>query len=260
MQHNFLVNDEKRKDLNPVSFGYEKCAKGHSHGPTVRPYWLIHFVESGNGVFKIGNNQYSLSENELFVIPPEVETFYQADMNTPWSYTWIGFTAPCGLPADLPDILFVPEGRQIFEDMKKCTKFKNGRTSYLCARLWDLFAVISDAENSTIDYVDNALDCIHAEYMTNLTVEKIAARLNIDRTYFSTLFKSKIGLSPKQYLTRHRMHTAAALFKNNKLSVATVSSYVGYPDPFTFSKSFKRFFGVSPTQYVAKMIDNQPQI
>lgn len=252
MQHNYFVNDEKRRGLNPLLFGHEDCVSGHMHGPAIRPYWLIHYIEEGKGLFRIGEREYSLSKNDMFVIPPDVETFYQADKTCPWVYTWIGFTVDDKLPSPLPDTLHLPEAAEIFREMKNCIRFKNGRGAYLCARLWDLFAIISDSENSVIDYVDSAVDWIHAEYMTNLTVEKIAARLNIDRTYFSVIFKAKTGFSPKKYITNHRMHTAATLLAQNHLSVTTVSSYVGYPDPFTFSKSFKRFFGMSPTEYIAK--------
>jgi len=255
MQHNYFVKDEKRKGLNPILFGHEDCTSGHLHGPAVRPFWLIHYIESGKGIFRIGGNEYSLTKNDMFIIPPGVETFYQADKLDPWVYTWIGFTTDDGPPYPLPDTLNIPEAAEIFREMKSCTRFKNGRGSYLCARLWDLFAIISDSENSAVDYVDSALDWIYAEYMTNLTVEKIASRLNIDRTYFSVIFKEKTGLSPKQYITTRRMNTAASLLAKSHLSVTTVSSYVGYTDPFTFSKSFKRFFGMSPTEYLAKAVD-----
>lgn len=250
MQHNFIVNDEKRPDINPIYFGYEDCEHGHSHGPSIRPYYLIHFIQSGKGIFKIEDREYSLSENQLFVISPGAKTFYQADKKDPWKYIWIGFTADNGLPTDLPDTLTLPEAKSIFSEMKKCASFKNGRSAYLCARLWDLLAIVSDAEDNSINYVDAALDCIHAEYMTNLTVEKIAARLNIDRTYFSTLFKSKTGLSPKKYIIRHRMNQAASLLIKSSVSVSTVAHYVGYSDVFTFSKRFKQFYGVSPSEYI----------
>lgn len=254
MQYNFIVNDEKRPDINPVIFGHEDCPENHSHGPAVRPHWLIHYIQDGKGIFRINDKEYSLSKNDMFIIPPNVETFYQADKNEPWKYIWIGFSVAGKLPTALPDTLKIPEAEPIFTDMKKCIAFKNGRSAYLCARIWDLFALISDKEDSSIDYVDNALDCIHTEYMTNLTVEKIAARLNIDRTYFSTLFKEKTGISPKKYLTRHRMHTAAALLRNNSLSVSTIASYVGYSDVFTFSKRFKEYFGVSPSGYIVNYL------
>jgi len=52
--------------------------------------------------------------------------------------------------------------------------------AYPTARLWDLFVLIKDKEeNKSNDYVQKSLDCIYAEYMYDITVEKIVKRLSI---------------------------------------------------------------------------------
>ena len=85
--------------------------------------------------------------------------------------------------------------------------------------------------------------------MNGITVEEIAKKLNLDRTYFSTLFKRKTGVSPKQYLLDYRMSIAASLILKNDITVSVAAYSVGYSDIFTFSKMFKKHFGVSPKEY-----------
>ena len=97
-----------------------------------------------------------------------------------------------------------------------------------------------------------ALDCIHSEYVEPITVETIAHRLGLNRSYFSTLFKSRIGISPKRYLFEHRMRIAATLLTEEKTSVSVTANSVGYSDIFNFSKMFKQFYGVSPAEYARK--------
>lgn len=126
----------------------------------------------------------------------------------------------------------------------------NGRTEYLLARLWDLFVLISDKENKKDDYIERAIDCIHSEYMNGITVSELAQRLNLDRKYFSTLFKRKMGISPMEYLLSYRMNTALYLIKDKGVSVTVAANSVGYSDIYNFSKMFKRFFGKSPTAYI----------
>ncbi len=249
MKHTVIISDKKYNDLNPVQFGYEKCVSGHSYGPAIRTHWLIHYVVSGFGIFRINGNQYRIRPGEMFIIPPFVETYYEADIANPWNYIWIGFTTDSGIADTLPHTLKLSEAGEIFNAMKSCEDYSDGRSAYLSARLWDLFALIMGKNGQRNDYVKDALDCIHSEYMKGITIEEIASRLNLDRTYFYAIFKRKVGISPKQYLLSHRMNIAASLINDQKVSVSIAAYSVGYTDIFSFSKMFKKHFGVSPTQY-----------
>ncbi len=248
---NVLISYEGYKGLNPMQFGYQDCEPRHSYGPAVRTHWLLHFVVSGFGYFTIKNKTYKISPGEIFVIPPYIETYYEADKEHPWHCIWIGLTADGALPIPLAEKLRCPEALSVFNDMKNCTEFSAGRSAFLCARLWDLFALFAGRETPREDYIKKALDCIHSEYMNHITVKEIADRLNFDRTYFSVLFKKTVGISPKQYLSDFRLNTAAALLAKQKVTVSVAAMSVGYSDIYTFSKMFKQHFGVSPKEYRA---------
>ncbi len=248
-----IVNDLNYEGLNPVQFGFENCEKSHSFGPAIRTHWLIHYVVSGYGTFKIKDKEYRLGAGEMFIIPPYVETYYEADSKNPWEYIWVGFTAGETLPIPLPDIIRCPEAFHIFTSMKNSKNFTNGRSAYLSSKLWELFALLLDNEIEKTDYIQTALDCIHSEYMKPITIEDIANRLNLDRRYFSHLFKKKTGISPKEYLLNYRMNIASSLLLSGGVSVTVASCSVGYSDVFQFSKMFKRHFGFSPTMYIKQM-------
>lgn len=247
------VIDKNFPYINPVQFGYRDCFPSHFCGPMVRKYWLIHYVVSGKGIFKINNKLYTLKTGDMFVIPPYIETYYEADAEKPWSYIWIGFTCDGKLPINLTDTLHFPKAIKVFESMKKCTEFENGKTEFLCGKLWELFATLSDNMLYKIDYIEYALSIIHTEYMNGITVQDIANRLNLDRTYFSVLFKRKIGISPSEYLNNHRMKIAEEFLVNKKFSITLTAYSVGYTDIYTFSKSFKKHFDYSPRKYINKM-------
>lgn len=258
LRHSILVTDEKYHGLNPVVFGFEDCEPGHAFGPAVRRYWLLHFVVTGFGSYQIGGKTYSVKPGEIFVIPPYEETFYKAEEENPWHYIWIGFTSDTELPVKLEDAFFCSKAFFIFNEMKKCTQMSSGRSAFLCARLWELFSVLLEKDEKQTDYIEDAVAYIHSEYMNDITVEQMARRLNLDRTYFSVLFKKRMGISPKQYLMNYRMKIAASLMTENKKSVSVAAHSVGYPDIFNFSKMFKRHYGLSPHEYVMKK-QKEPQ-
>ena len=233
-------------DLNPVLFGYENCEKSHAYGPAIRLYWLFHYVVSGKGTFQIGERKYTLSRGMMFVIPPFMETYYQADAEDPWEYIWVGFSGEP--PLGMKDTYQIPQALRIFENMKASRTMGEGKTEFILGKLWELFALLMAEKKAPPDPVEAAVNMIHAEYMHAITVQNIADRVCLDRTYFSNLFRQRIGISPKQYLLKHRMEQAM-FFLQDGYSITVTAASVGYQDIYTFSKMFKRYFGKAPSHY-----------
>lgn len=250
MHHISMVSNEQLSGINPIQFGYAKCAPRHSWGPGIRTYWLIHFVVSGKGIFRSDGKLYSIGAGEMFVIRPYKEIYYEADADDPWEYIWIGFTAGGSLPVKLENVIRCPEAEEIFRGMQSCEALSKGRSIYLAARVWDVFALLSEGERESEDVIRYAMDCMQSEYMNGITVEEVASRVHLDRTYFSAMFKKRVGVSPKKYLQDHRMTVAASLIADKGMPISVAAYSVGYSDIFTFSKMFKRYYGMSPTDYV----------
>ena len=143
MIHTEIIVNKEYCGFNPVQFGFENCCPSHSFGPAVRSHWLLHYVVSGFGFFRRDGKQYNLSPGEVFVIPPYLETYYQADAKNPWYYIWIGFTADAELEHLFsPPVLSVAGMGDIFEDMRRCKGMENGRSAFLSAKLWELASLI----------------------------------------------------------------------------------------------------------------------
>ena len=71
-------------DLNPVSCGRQECAPGHSFGPHMRDYYLLHYVTRGCGVFFRDGNAHPVRQGQFFIIRPHELTTYTADARRPW--------------------------------------------------------------------------------------------------------------------------------------------------------------------------------
>ena len=245
-----IVVDQHYSGLNPVIFGYEECLPSHTFGPAVREYWLLHYVVSGFGVFEREGQRHTVHPGELFVIQPHEETIYSADAKRPWSYIWIGFTAEQPLPVLLQPVITVPEVGCLCEDTKRCTAMDNGRSAFLSGKLWEVMGCLLERGKTVSGYIEKAVNCMQTEYMYALTVQEIADRLSLDRSYFTTLFRQQMGITPRQYLNNLRMEKAAALMIDYEETPSTAAASTGYTDIFHFSKMFKQHFGVSPRIYI----------
>lgn len=237
--------------FNPVQFGTERCKPLHSFGPAVRDHWLLHYVVSGKGIFLRDGEINHVNTGEFFIIPPFCETFYQADEENPWEYIWVGFKTEEELPeAFNSPVIKSPRSGEIFRDMLKCFDFENGRSAFLTAKIWELISVTLESGKVSSDYIETAVHCMNSEYMNNLTVADLSARLGLDRCYFSTLFTKTMGVSPAKYLIDLRLKKAEELMITYRESPSVAAFSVGYTDICNFSKSFKQKYGSSPRSYI----------
>lgn len=92
-----------------------------------------------------------------------------------------------------------------------------------------------------------ARDLADARYAEPLTVDDLAAAAGLSRAHFSRAFRRAFGESPHQYLLTRRLERAAALLRTTDRSVAEVCLAVGLQSLGSFTTSFKRMFGMTPT-------------
>jgi AraC-like DNA-binding protein len=94
-----------------------------------------------------------------------------------------------------------------------------------------------------------AIELIHDHPERAWTVGEIAADVALSRSAFAARFRQLVGESPKRYTTRTRLAHAAALLHKPDAPLAAVALRAGYATEFSFSKAFKRTFGVAPGAY-----------
>ena len=96
-----------------------------------------------------------------------------------------------------------------------------------------------------------AKDLADARYFEPLGVDDLAHAAGLSRAHFSRQFRAAFGESPHTYLLTRRMERAAALLRNTDRSVADICLSVGLQSIGSFTTSFKRTYGASPTAYRA---------
>jgi AraC-like DNA-binding protein len=96
-----------------------------------------------------------------------------------------------------------------------------------------------------------AKDLVDARYREHLDVKALARAARLSPAHFSREFRREFGQSPHRYLLMRRLERAAALLRSTDRSVADVCLTVGLRSVGSFTTSFGRTFGLTPTAYRA---------
>jgi len=80
-------------------------------------------------------------------------------------------------------------------------------------------------------------------------ISEVATVSNLSEFHFYRSFKEAFGITPYQYLLNCRLNLAKELIKQNNQSLSSIAMACNFPDLFTFSKAFKRTFGISPSNF-----------
>ena len=99
-------------------------------------------------------------------------------------------------------------------------------------------------------YVQEAMDYISRHYNEpDISIGTVAKSLNISEGYLSHTFKKETDCTLLNYLTRYRIHKAMAYLQDCRVKVYEVAEQVGYRDIAYFSSTFKKFTGMTPSEY-----------
>ena len=92
-------------------------------------------------------------------------------------------------------------------------------------------------------------------FSQGVTVQDVAAHLNINRNYLSKIFKQQTDSTLINYLSNLRLKKAAKLISSTNLPITEIGILCGFSDPVSFSAKFKKFMGFSPRDYRKKITE-----
>ena len=249
MKEIIIADEDSFDDISPIFAGEEACKSGHQFGPAVRDYYLIHFCIDGRGVFSDKYGDHEIEAGELFVIRPSELTVYRADDEDPWRYIWIAFTGKKAAKFDTGQSVY-PYSEEIGRRLIRLIENNEPSPERYIAVIYDLVCEItsgSDDASEAEDRLHKVRKYIKYNYMYDLRVDALAHDFGFERSYLYRIFKSRYGVSVKEYITKTRMQNAKKLLCDG-YTVCETAHLVGYDDEFNFSKAFKRYHGASPSR------------
>lgn len=97
--------------------------------------------------------------------------------------------------------------------------------------------------------VRKALVHIDSDLTADLSLKTQAELLNVNASYFSTLFKKETGYTLTDYVNKKRVENAVFLLNSTNMQIQTIAQYCGIPDVNYFTKIFKKYIGKTPKEY-----------
>lgn len=214
--------------------------------------------EEGKAVFDDG--EYSFSRDRIIVIPPFVAHSLSPDKKTE------GITVLIEQPLlNLKDAQILPDAPNdgIRRAAEQAEYFyssgslgKDGVLSALGGLFVSYVSLFLPKTSPVVDAVKTEINknAVDSLYSVEATLRKIP--LNYD--YVRKLFKGETGLTPHEYLTAVRMERAAEIIisgvsnRYSSYTVGQIAEACGFAEPLYFSRVFKKYYGVSPTEYAKR--------
>lgn len=212
-------------------------------------------VSDGAKLYGAGKT-FELTYGNFAVIPPL--TAYSAD----------GAVIIALEKALLPfkEIVLIPdprgEAKKIAEEAEFYARPQQCKKELILSALGGLLAAFATAFAEKSD-CSPVTETVRAEIVNNLSnptfsLEAAIKKLPLNYDYVRKLFRKETGATPLEFLTGGRMRLAANLLESgmkNQYSGYTVSQIAeacGFSEPLYFSRVFKKYYGVSPTEYMKK--------
>jgi len=226
----------------------------------------IDMVLKGSYSLECHDKTFIARENDFLYVPPNT-TLKTRSITLPTDIIMVYFTAETENDSDAN----IFNNEFILSNCNDSIKnsFKNIKHSFLLKQPGypldikkDIYKILSEVVSKTYTnnlgnynyyIIKNADKYIKENYLKEvISIEHLANLCNITPSYFTRIFKSVFGMSPKKYISDLKMQAACEYLTYTSTSVMDISKTLGYEDLTYFSSSFKKHFGVTPVEYRRK--------
>lgn len=115
-------------------------------------------------------------------------------------------------------------------------------------------ATAHEAQLAQLRQLRRAKDAMDRDWAEPIDLGAVAAHAGYSRYHFVRLFRAVYGQTPGQYLTHRRIERAGELLRTADLSVTEICTLVGFTSLGSFSSSFKKHTGLTPSEYRARHV------
>ena len=242
------------------------------------------YIEFGKGIYKSGN-KYEINDGDLFIFKPnkahcitDISSENMQVINLHINPQYFRFMRPISendnnfgikfLANDfksdkLSDFASESSNEKIVSDIYSLvSEFSEKKPNYIFKAetlLNDIIIELSRYQIPRIDKSVSSTKCsddifrtvsyINEHFNENLTLNNLAKKANLSRTYYSYIFKSLIGLTVWEYISIKRIDYALSELKTTDKNILDIALSCGFNNTANFNKIFKKYTNVLPKTF-----------
>lgn len=264
---------EKSGGIWPIRAGKTFTKSNYKIGPRFITYYSLHFVLGGEGNFSQGAYKGALNKGDLFCLYPRKTHQYKTDPDNCLKMFWFAFDGrqsrallqQIGMNEHSPHIsgLISNKVKQLIVAFEK--KYSNPKETEMLERISLIYMLFDYLANEAIEknliekinstnWLRKSIEYMDIHYAEGISVAEITKYIGLHRSYFTSSFTEKMGISPFQYLLSLKMNKASQMLKkkNKDFSITEIALSLGYSDLYSFSRAFKNYYGISPKEFTNK--------
>ena len=267
--HNLVANNY-RYTLDNEGYGI------YGQTPEYGGVLEIGFVEQNPIILRGESGEFLIKENCVFIIPPDSRFSVQAQETGLHRHTSVEFLVRCRcqkncqyqppegrkvtLPLVIPPSQRSNEGFEIIRTIIGARAIRPERSFFEeCADfmllMHKLNMLVQEAGGTdTVTpgnrrYCDRAKTYISGNLHHRITVGEVADAIGVSKNYLTNVFSSSEGIPLMEYINRRKLSYMLELMRRYHYTLAQAGEHVGYNDVNYISRIFKRYYGVTITQY-----------
>ena len=252
----------KLRNVASAKYGGDWHSIPHAHN-----YTELFYIIGGDGQFQIDDERFPVRTHQLVIVNPNIIHTELSYETHPLEYLVLGIE---GLEITLPGtnesrycVYTFPAANDVLHCMQRILHEMQERElehEITCQAYMDILVVQlmrstsasltqvssnspSNRQCATVRrYIDN-------HYKEPMTLELLAAEVNINKYYLAHAFKQTYGVSPITYMIARRIQEGKRLLVETDLSLSQISGILGFSSASYFSQSIRKAEGISPAEY-----------
>lgn len=256
--------------LNFIVSGQLKSKNGFLHMKRIINENVMIFVQEGTLYMNSNNKNYTISKNQFIFLKAGEEHFGYKKSSGFLSYYWVhfsdlvqisknGFSEPLDCSYKFPETGTIENPTRLLMLFKQLIDFSLDNSFYNKQVLnYSLSIILMEFTQNCLNLegkksaklnplINDIFNWIKLNFQKDFSIYDLAASLNLQSSYISKQFKKYTGKSIVQYTTEIRLTAAKNLLQS--FSVKETAYSCGFDDEKYFMKVFKKYEGVTPTQY-----------